>query len=543
MKKYKKIISLLVVCLAIAVLMCSCAGPQGEQGPKGDKGDKGDTGAQGIQGEPGVQGLQGVQGETGAQGPQGEQGPKGEKGDPGEDGADGRTAEFRISDGWVQWKYTDENASAWRNLYEYYLTVTDPSDPIPDGVPSAFLTTEAYDDWYGLAGTFTKLTEKEVAVGDTVTLTATVNEGYNFEGWYLEGDYQYIPLSYDLTYEYTMTDYDATIVVYYSAYTITVQSYNDYEGLAGTYTMMYSEMKSVGTKIDLVATVNEGYNFDGWFLNDTCLSTELTYTHEMDYESVFIEPRYSAYTVTTRTEGNVANAAGSYTKLNNKKIAVGESVELVATVNEGYNFEGWYIDGVCVSRAKNYTYTMGRENVEIIAKYSGYTVYTLGVAVNASGDVSDNFAAGTYTQYTYEPVSAGTTVTLTATVNDGYNFVGWYLGDVCVSTELEYSFDMGKENVEIYAVYSYYVVNTWAKYENSWGRYNFESPALYISPVYTDLKVSVGTTMTVKATDIEGYTFYAWRTDDSVLSHDKEFTFTMKAGDLSIYALYIENED
>ena len=60
--------------------------------------------------------------------------------------------------------------------------------------------------------------------------------------------------------------------------------------------------------------------------------------------------------------------------------------------------------------------------------------------------------------------------------------------------------------------------------------------------MYRYEKISAGTTITVEAEDIGGYTFYAWRTSTAILSYDKTYTFTMPEGDLNLYALYVENE-
>jgi len=49
---------------------------------------------------------------------QGEQGIQGEQGVQGEAGADGKTPIFRENDGWLEWKYEDENESAWRQIYQ-----------------------------------------------------------------------------------------------------------------------------------------------------------------------------------------------------------------------------------------------------------------------------------------------------------------------------------------------------------------------------------------------------------------------------------------
>ena len=238
--------------------------------------------------------------------------------------------------------------------------------------------------------------------------------------------------------------------------------------------------------------------------------------------------------------------AGSYTKLYNKKVSEGKTLELTATVNDGYNFEGWYIDGICVSRALNYTHTMEKKNVNISVNYSCYKLSTIGHTKNSYGELEAGFNAGSYTQYSNEKLSVGKTVTLTATVNDGYNFEGWYIEDVCVSTDLEYTFTMGKEDTTLVALYSYYTLKTSALYRvYGYGFYNdyrFDNPALCISPYYSDgRKISIGTSVTVTAVEVSGYTFCGWETTDGVLlTTNKEYTFAMTAGDVDIHALYIK---
>lgn len=112
-------------------------GDKGEQGEKGDaftyddfspeqlealKGAKGDKGEMGPKGDAGETGPQGPAGERGEQGPQGIQGPAGEKGErgltgaTGAKGADGRDIELQKSSTHIQWKYTTEASTAWRNL-------------------------------------------------------------------------------------------------------------------------------------------------------------------------------------------------------------------------------------------------------------------------------------------------------------------------------------------------------------------------------------------------------------------------------------------
>lgn len=332
----------------------------------------------------------------------------------------------------------------------------------------------------------------------------------------------------------------------------------DNYGLAGSYTILKSKQYRVGDKAKLTATVNEGYNFEGWYVVEktgsgyyeqtklVLLSTDTSYTYTVQDKNVTIAAIFSYYTVTTASSTNTGGAAGSFTRLNEKKVSNGEAVELTATVNDGYNFEGWYIDGICVSKDLTYTYTMEKENISIEVKYSCYQFSTIGYAKSASGETEAGFNAGTYTKYSSENLSAGETVTLKATVNDGYNFVGWHINGVCVSTDLEYTYTMEKASVTIEAVYSYYTVYTWATGTTDSWNYNdhgcrFEETSICMTTIYNHDKISAGKSITLIANDVEGYTFYGWRTWSAFLSYDKEYTFTMPAENMEIFAVYSEN--
>lgn len=339
------------------------------------------------------------------------------------------------------------------------------------------------------------------------------------------------------------------------AFTVTTTSETDDYGLAGTYTMLNNKEYAVGDKVELTAEVNNGYNFDGWYIeektgtgyyvqtNYILLSENTSYSYTMQSKSVKIVARFSAFTVTTTSTGNTGGAAGTYTILNAKKTSNGEKVSLAATVNDGYNFEGWYVGDVCVSKNLTYDYTMEKKNISFEAKYSSYQLSTIGTAKNSAGKAESGFNAGTYTQYSNENISQGKSVKLVATVNDGYNFVGWYINGICVSNQLEYTHVMGKEDVKITALYSYYTLSTTVEYGSLGPGYtttNLSSSAgQYISPVYEKQKISVNTEISLTANEITGWKFIAWmRSDGGVLSYDRTVTFKMQAGDLRVYALY-----
>ncbi len=384
-----------------------------------------------------------------------------------------------------------------------------------------------YNDDYGMAGTYTKYQDKKVSVGDTVVLEATVNSGYNFEGWF--ADWSDICLSSDLRYEFVMKAENANIEARYSYYVVNVEADNDDYGMAGTYTKYQDKKFSIGDKVVLETTVNDGYNFEGWYADwsEVCLSTDLRYEFEMNAENVHIRARYSYYTVNVKSWSDESGTAGTYTGYDEKKISVGDTVNLEATVNDGFNFEGWFevYSDVCLSKELIYTFEMQADNISIEPRYSYYTVTT--------NSWSDEFGtAGVFTKKNGEKTSVGKIVTLTATVNDGYNFEGWFRDGVCISSSLTYEFTMKEENVELEARYSYYTVTV--------DGYNYEGAAGTYTK-YDAEKISIGEVVTLTATVKSGYTFGGWYRSNVLVSKSLTYAFTMENDNVYIEAIWYEN--
>ncbi len=407
----------------------------------------------------------------------------------------------------------------------------DPDDSGSSDTPFYYVTTYSNTSEYGMAGTYTGYNKTNFAVGSSVLLEATVNDGFNFEGWYLSEGWNSICLSTDLTYQYEMKASNASIEARYSYYTVNVGAEGDDYGMAGTYTKYVDEKVSVGNTVVLEATVNSGYSFEGWYAegSNVCLSPDLRYEFVMKAEHVGIYARYAYYTVNTFASGDEYGTAGTYTTYQDKKFSVGETVVLEATANDGYNFEGWYYQNsdTCLSHELVYQFVMKAEDVYIEARYSYYTL-------TVESDTDESETAGTYTKKSEEKVSVGDTVTLTATVNDGYNFEGWYVrgSDVCLSKDLTYSFVMKAENVGIEARWSYYTVTVES--------YSDESGIAGTYSAKAEEKVSVGDTVTLTATVNKGYNFEGWyvRWSDVCLSKDLTYSFEMKAEDVFIEARY-----
>ena len=94
---------------------------------------------------------------------------------------------------------------------------------------------------------------------------------------------------------------------------------------------------------------------------------------------------------------------------------------------------GWYKDGEKVSDTRTYTFAMPSESMTLTARW---------IKVIAQSEDTDK---GTVTPLTgtYFP---GNKVTVTATTNLGYTFIGWYKGGEKVSDTLTHTFKMPAEN-------------------------------------------------------------------------------------------------
>ena len=239
--------------------------------------------------------------------------------------------------------------------------------------------------------------------GATATLTATANEGYEFVGWTVNGEtLTENPLTLTVT-------SDVNVVANFKAieYTITATANDPAMGIvegAGTY--------NYGSTAILTATVSVGYEFVGWTVNgETLTENPLTLTVTSDVEVVanFKAIEYIVTATANDPAMGTVEGAGVYNH--------GATATLTATANEGYEFVGWTV-GEETMTENPLTLTV-TSDVTVVANFKAIE-HTVTVTVNgpAMGSVE---GAGTYKQ--------GSTATLTATASEGYEFVGWTIGE------------------------------------------------------------------------------------------------------------------
>ncbi len=102
---------------------------------------------------------------------------------------------------------------------------------------------------------------------------------------------------------------------------------------------------------------------------------------------------------------------------------VGSSTTVTATIPEGKVFKQWTVDGVVVSTDNPYTIEV-TDNIKLTAEF--VQLYNVSV-VNGTG-------GGDY--------EMGSSATVTATVPEGKEFIGWTIDGVVVSTDNPYTFEV-----------------------------------------------------------------------------------------------------
>ena len=381
--------------------------------------------------------------------------------------------------------------------------------------------------------------DKQTAnMGETVTLTITPNEGYEFDQLIvMNGTTQVaVTITTEGKYTFVMPAGNVVISTLFKMvdYAVTIQPAENGTVIADKQTA------NMGETVTLTITPNEGYEFDQLIvMNGTTqvavtITTDGKYTFVMPAGNVAISATYKAiyYDIVI-----VPPVSGTVTA--DKQTAhIGETVTLTITPNEGYEFDQLHVLGgetqVAVTRTTEgkYTFVMPAGNVVIstLFKMVDYAV-TIQPAENGTV-IADKQTA-----------NMGETVTLTITPNEGYEFDqltvmnGTTQVAVEITTEGKYTFVMPAGNVEVSATYKAidYTITI--------------EPAENGTVIADKQTANMGETVTLTITPNEGYeldqlTVMDGETQVAVtITTEGKYTFVMPAGNVVISALFKETSD
>ena len=151
------------------------------------------------------------------------------------------------------------------------------------------------------------------------------------------------------------------------------------------------------------------------------------------------EEQQITYTVVVESE-NLAQ--GTVKELIKNTYSKNESVTLEAVPTENYTFEGWYNNGEKLSSNNPYTFKV-TDYSYIIAKFKlkdGVILDEFSVLLTNA-----NSTMGSITELEQSNYKKDSKITLEATANEGFAFIGWYDGETLLSKDTTFNYYVFKD--------------------------------------------------------------------------------------------------
>ena len=275
----------------------------------------------------------------------------------------------------------------------------------------------------------------------------------------------------------------------------------------------------VGDTITLPTCTKDGYEFVGWYDNDTCVGQageEYTVTSDVTLKAHYVKKETPACIITFDTNGGKAIAS--------MKVEKGKAINLPETEKENHIFLGWYTEkesGEKINDQLTVTeditlYAHWEKKAETPEKRPEATI-----TFDADGGKMED---GNIT------AKVGDTITLPTCTKEGYEFVGWYDDDTCAGQAGEDYTVTGdvilKARYEKKAEITYLIT-----FDPNGGR--------KAEPV----RAAKGEKITLPGTEKAGYIFLGWYTEKDggillgIAGDELEVT-----KDMTVYALWEKEE-
>lgn len=248
------------------------------------------------------------------------------------------------------------------------------------------------------------------------------------------------------------------------------------------------------------------------------------------------------YTLTLEA---VPKEGGSFNINATTSYSGGSNVNIRAYTSKGYRFIAWEQDGNVIATSSSITYNIPFKNVKLTARYEydpsnptepdepyipTYSVLNIKASPSEGGYF--NISSGNR----YE---VGSTVQLKANTYSFYTFRNWTQNGEVISTSSSFQYVMEQGNPTLVANYDY----------------TPSSPSEPSEPVFTrrlDLNINPsgagylnvsggngyqsGSSVNLRASSYQNYTFLNWTLGDSVISESSNFNYLMPQSDVTLTA-------
>ena len=440
------------------------------------------------------------------------------------------------------------------------------------------LTTEINDP---NAGYRTYYNQRQIKPGTMVTLNATANSGYYFEGWY-NGD---ILISNETKTNIVMP---AENVIYTAVFkpnsNIPYKVYHYQENANDDNFTLYEQEQLYGETNSMTNVKNK--NYPGFESSGIITQKNINYDGSTKINIYYYRKNY-ILTLESEINKQFISCEGLNFINNTGSYKYGEKITIKINDNLYDEFDGWYDEkGNLITTDKNYVFNMPEYKLKYVAKWtiSGKTPYrvehykqnveddnypsvpyetdnligTTDTQTNGLVKTYDGFTQPTilqrkiygdgstviklyYTRNSYSVelnnndkagtiTGAGTykhgkEITIEATTNSGYTFVGWYKDNKEYTTDKSFNYEIGSSNVIFEARY------TANKYTIT---IDNQAEGVSISGIISGNEYEYDSQISLKATNIPSGYNIKWIRDDDVVSFGEYYTFSVPVGNLTI---------
>lgn len=348
-----------------------------------------------------------------------------------------------------------------------------------------------------------------------------VKEGWNFRGWSYNGTKVFDEKGNQLA-NPTMAKTMTFVAMYAQTARLTIVS-----NMEGAGNVTGEGEYPYNTYVDVSAYAKQGYEFVGWYYENTLLSNTNEYKYMMRSEDITLEARFKPTSFLMSIHSNNENYGLVLLKstLNNNYLPEYQeyrdcttTVTIVAYSKTDVRFLGWYdTENKLVDANMVYSFAMPNCDYTLEAKWNYFTVsYDLNGGTNNTSNP---------TSYTIE----SNKIALHEPTKAGCEFTGWtYNGEVV--TEVDSSWI---ENVTLVANWTGKLNNlSVTSDDTSKGTVAITSGSGY-----------PGESITVVATPVGDCVFKGWYHESTKVSDDVSYTFTMPDNDYSLVAHFFTKEE
>lgn len=321
-----------------------------------------------------------------------------------------------------------------------------------------------------------KASKSDVTVGETVKLTATPKEGYDFVGWYdsategtqITGEN---PTNVEID---SVNPTNRTIYARFEIkkYTVTVSavSEDDDDNTQGNKITYGDESKAQvevtvkhGDSVTFTAVPADGsgYVFDGWYSDKACssenkLSSEESYTvssvkADKNIYAKFVLKTFNveAYAYCYNDEKSVLSEQGDYGNVKSGtvtsthiqlNIKYGTSFSFTAVGNDNCVFEGWYnkADDTLIDRENVYSVDSFKGDSQTSENkksfYAKFKIKTKKITVHSvKNNTTDTSTVNINRTHTTDIINYGETATISAEPGANSEFKGWFTDENCTN--------------------------------------------------------------------------------------------------------------